>query len=120
MPNNFQPPVFIGRKKYSTFFEVSLVEGLGNLPDIESSLRNRLRHPYAHVYARARYGRVWDEKEEEFLTFYIEGSFRPLFSGVCEFNPSKFVKIRQGFPVICQDFSKAIRAFGALFRVDDP
>ena len=54
------------------------------------------------------------------MTDYIEGSFRPLFSGVREFNPSKFVKIRQGFQAICQDFSKAIRAFGALFRVDDP
>jgi hypothetical protein len=30
------------------------------------------------------------KKEEEFLTSCIEGSFRPLFSGVREFDASKF------------------------------
>jgi hypothetical protein len=60
------------------------------------------------------------KKEEEFLKSYIEGSFRPLFSGVREFDASKFFKILQGFPVILQGFSMPFWVFRGLFRVEVP
>ena len=42
--------------------------------------------------ACARYGRMWEEKEEEFLKSYIEDSFRPCFKGVREFGVFKIVQ----------------------------
>ena len=63
---------------------------------------------------------MWEEKEEEFLKSYIEDPFGPLFSGVREFDASKFFKILQGFPAILQGFSMPFQAFGGRFRVEVP
>ena len=70
--------------------------------------------------ACARYGRMWEEKEEEFLKSYIEDSFRPCFKGVRDFDASKFFKILQGFPVILQGFSMRFWVFLGLLRVEVP
>jgi len=60
------------------------------------------------------------KKEEEFLKSYIEGSFRPLFSGVREFTASNGFKEFQGFSPIVQGLSTPIRVLRCRLHVESP